>query len=428
VKKSKPTVLRREEHTVSRRDINPDALKVLYRLHRAGYKAYLVGGGVRDLLLGRHPKDFDISTNAHPRQIKKLFRNCFLIGRRFRLAHIRFGDHVVETSTFRRDPPPEGDGHFRSRDNTFGTPAEDARRRDFTINGLFYDIRDFSVIDYVGGLPDLERGVVRCIGDPNVRFQEDPVRMLRAVRFASRLGFRMERRTYKALCRYRGELAKASKPRLVEEVYKLFGFGAGEAAFRLLHETRLLDVMMPQLAEDLKHSRTQAALMWRMLAALDADEAVVSPPSQPLMLGALLYAGVERQLTRARAHGQRVEVAALARDVLQPMALEMQMPKRVFYRIVQMIAAVDRMCQAGQRRYSRHRMLSLEQFPESLALFQLAVRAQDGRDAATLDEWLTLFAEQGQAPQPAQRRRPRRRPRRRRPRGGSGRRGPSAPA
>ena len=167
---------------------------MLYRLRTAGYKGYLVGGSVRDLLLSRSPKDFDIGTDAHPQALRKLFRNCRMIGRRFRLAHILFANgKVVEVATFRRPPDPvtEGKGPdlLQTSDNTFGTPREDALRRDFTINGLFYDISDFSVIDYVGGLEDLEAGLIRTIGDPDIRFREDPVRMMRAVEFASRLGF-----------------------------------------------------------------------------------------------------------------------------------------------------------------------------------------------------------------------------------------------
>src|ERR1043166_4451208 len=200
---TEPRIVPREAHTLSRKDIDPDALKVLYRLRQFDHTAYLVGGSVRDLLLGRRPKDFDIGTSAHPYQVKKLFRNCWIIGRRFRLAHVKFGQKVIEVATFRRqvapgeevvqdgvpapDPTtPEGE-HLIHHDNTFGTPEEDAFRRDFTINALFYDIADFSVIDYVGGLDDLHAGLVRAIGDPDVRLREDPVRMIRAIALAGRL-------------------------------------------------------------------------------------------------------------------------------------------------------------------------------------------------------------------------------------------------
>src|SRR3954464_6832 len=205
---SDPVIVPRAEHPISRSQVDADALKVLYRLHQNGYVAYLVGGSVRDLLLGRHPKDFDIGTSAHPYQVKKLFRNCWIIGRRFRLAHVKFGQKVIEVATFRRqlapgeevvaegvpapDPSTAEGRHLVHHDNTFGTPEEDPFRRDFTVNALAYDIADFSIIDYVGGLEDLAARVVRSIGDPEVRIHEDPVRMLRAVALASRLGFTID--------------------------------------------------------------------------------------------------------------------------------------------------------------------------------------------------------------------------------------------
>src|SRR6266478_6933727 len=203
-----PRIIPRDAHTVSRRDIDSDALKVLYRLRQFEHVAYLVGGSVRDLLLGRRTKDFDIGTSAHPYQVKKLFRNCWIIGRRFRLAHIKFGSKVIEVATFRRqvaageevvqdgvpapDPStPEGE-HLIHHDNTFGTPEEDAFRRDFTINALAYDIATFAIIDFVNGLDDLRAGIIRSIGDPLVRFKEDPVRMLRAIALAARLNFTID--------------------------------------------------------------------------------------------------------------------------------------------------------------------------------------------------------------------------------------------
>src|SRR3954466_16149316 len=237
-----PRIVPRQEHTISRADIDPDALKVLYRLRQYDHTAYLVGGSVRDLLLGRRPKDFAIGTSAHPYQVKKLFRNCWIIGRRFRLAHVKFGPKVIEVATFRRqvavgeevvqdgvpapDPStPEGE-HLIHRDNTFGTPEEDAFRRDFTINALFYDIADFSVIDYVGGLEDLQAKVVRSIGDPDVRLCEDPVRMLRAIALAARLDFDIERDTLEAVRFLRGEIVKSSPARILDEIYKILRQGA----------------------------------------------------------------------------------------------------------------------------------------------------------------------------------------------------------
>ncbi len=227
---NQPIIIPRSDHPISRQQLDPDCLKVLYRLHRHGYKAYLVGGSVRDLLLERQPKDFDIGTDATPNQIKKLFRNCFLVGRRFRLAHIRFAGHkLIEVATFRRQPEPHElpdnqDDHFFFVQNVFGTPAEDAARRDFTINALFYDIGNFSVIDYLGGIEDLEKKRLRSIGDPHVRFVEDPVRMLRAIEFAARLNFTIDPEIYAAIEEHKALLATAAPARVREEIMALFHY------------------------------------------------------------------------------------------------------------------------------------------------------------------------------------------------------------
>lgn len=198
------TIIPREQHAISRKDISENALKVLYRLNKAGYEAYLVGGGVRDLLLGKKPKDFDVTTNATPDQVRKLFRNCRLVGRRFRLAHVMFGPEIIEVATFRghhegsesdRTTSQRGQNGMLLRDNIFGSIEEDAQRRDFTINSLYYSVADFTVRDYVGGMQDLQEGVIRLIGNPETRYREDPVRMLRAVRFAAKLNMRISPET-----------------------------------------------------------------------------------------------------------------------------------------------------------------------------------------------------------------------------------------
>jgi poly(A) polymerase len=283
-----PVIVPRSEHPISRSQVDADALKVLYRLHQNGYMAYLVGGSVRDLLLGRHPKDFDIGTSAHPYQVKRLFRNCWIIGRRFRLAHVRFGPKTIEVATFRRqvsvaeqeaadaaddvlasvpDSVPlsnEDRDRLVHRDNTFGTPEEDAFRRDFTINALFYDIGTFSIIDYTGGLDDLRAGLIRSIGDPAERFQEDPVRMLRAVAMAARLDFRIDAPIDDAIAAHRDDIARSAPARLVEEFYKLLRSGSAEKAFRMLAARRLLEPIAPEL-----QTRGGDAL-WESLGALDA--------------------------------------------------------------------------------------------------------------------------------------------------------------
>lgn len=241
-----PLILKRDQHLISRQQIDEDCLKVLYRLHRNGFKSYLVGGSVRDLLLGRTPKDFDIGTDATPNQIKRLFRNCFLVGRRFRLAHIRFaGNKVVEVATFRREVSPEelpddpGD-HLHFVQNLFGTPCEDAYRRDFTINALFYNIADFSVIDHIGGLADLKQRQIRVIGDPLVRFVEDPVRMLRAIEFAARLDFNLCADIIPAIEKHRELLATAAPARVREEIMALFRYGIAAPVLRRCRELGML--------------------------------------------------------------------------------------------------------------------------------------------------------------------------------------------
>jgi poly(A) polymerase len=299
-------IIPRSEHPISRRDIDPDALKVLYRLQQFNYTAYLVGGSVRDLLLERRPKDFDVGTAAHPYQIKKLFRNCWIIGRRFRLAHVKFGNKAIEVATFRRnilpgtenepattEPPAAGDVESPAdllirHDNTFGTPEEDAFRRDFTINALFYDIATFAIIDYVGGLQDLRDRLIRSIGDPRQRFQEDPVRMLRAVAFAARLGFRLDPPIVAAIREHRGLIADASPARLIEEYYKVLRSGAAEKTFRLLAEHGLLETITPEIHK----GAAEAEALWQALTDLDhyrqRFDSIPEQLTNPVLLGTLL--------------------------------------------------------------------------------------------------------------------------------------------
>jgi poly(A) polymerase len=306
-----PRIIPRAEHPLSRRDVDPDALRVLYRLRQFNYTAYLVGGSVRDLLIGRRPKDFDIGTSAHPYQVKKLFRNCWIIGRRFRLAHVKFGSKVIEVATFRRqvaageevvqdgvpapvhDPVPHpadeiilDPDHLIHRDNTFGTPEEDAFRRDFTINALFYDIATFSIIDYVGGLDDLRSGIVRAIGDPEVRFREDPVRMMRAVALAARLDFTIDQPVLDAIHLHRHEIARSSAPRLLEEYYKILRGGSSERTFRELAKLGLIE----PISAELHHGAAES--LWQSLAALDAYrrrfEAAPDTLTNAILLGSLI--------------------------------------------------------------------------------------------------------------------------------------------
>ena len=250
------TVIPREQHTISRKDISENALKVLYRLNKAGYEAYLVGGGVRDLLLGKKPKDFDVTTNATPDQVRKLFRNCRLVGRRFRLAHVMFGPEIIEVATFRghhEDQPADrttsqrGQNGMLLRDNIFGSIEDDAQRRDFTINSLYYSVADFSVRDYVGGMQDLEEGVIRLIGNPETRYREDPVRMLRAVRFAAKLHMRISPETAEPIARLATLINDVPPARLFEESLKLLQAGHGFDTYQLLREYSLFQPLFPTI-------------------------------------------------------------------------------------------------------------------------------------------------------------------------------------
>jgi poly(A) polymerase len=246
-----PLIISRTKHLISRRMIDEEALKVLYRLHRHGFLSYLVGGSVRDLLLGKSPKDFDVATNAHPHEINALFKNSRIIGRRFRLVHVFFkGGKIIEVSTFRSQSEFEevqtDEGNI-IRIDSFGTPEEDALRRDITINGLFYNIADFSIIDYVGGMADLERRVIRTIGDPDERFQQDPVRMIRVIRHAARTGFSIKDQTYQAILQHREEIRKCSPSRLRDEFLRELKEGVAGPSLQLMLQTGLLFSLFPDL-------------------------------------------------------------------------------------------------------------------------------------------------------------------------------------
>jgi poly(A) polymerase len=295
-------IIPREQHTISRKNISKAALRVLYRLNEAGYTAYLVGGAVRDLLLGGHPKDFDVATSATPDEVKKLFRNCRLIGRRFRLAHVVFGAEIIEVATFRgtNEESGEGDRHIVDgrivRDNVWGSIEEDALRRDFRFNAMYYDISDFSVRDYVGGMQDLEDRVLRLIGDPALRYREDPVRMLRAARLAAKLGFRIDAEASAPFAELGPLLMEVAPARLFDESLKLFLSGHGLKSFRMLERCGLLKFVFPATARALK--RGDEALRTLVEQGLDnTDKRIAEGKSvTPAFLFAVLLWGEVRDL------------------------------------------------------------------------------------------------------------------------------------
>ena len=447
---SEPVIVSRSEHSISRKQIDPDALKVLYRLHQNDYVAYLVGGSVRDLLLGRRPKDFDIGTSAHPYQVKRLFRNCWIIGRRFRLAHVRFGSKTIEVATFRRqvsaqelaapdesapiplgdgtaDGPDEGADRLVHRDNTFGTPEEDAFRRDFTVNALFYDIATFSIIDYTGGLRDLRDGIIRSIGNPVERFQEDPVRMLRAVTMAARLGFRIDPPIDAAIASHGGDLARSAPARLMEEFYKLLRSGAAEPAFRMLAERRLLDTIAPELQEgatdrlwtslaavdayrkrfeDIPDTLTNAILLGTLLIPLGHSLRSLSPPPLPeIEVDAAADAGQPEQAGRSRRGFDRRKEPRLSLGML-PLA------RRDVERLRQILGLQRRLADMGLSPRARRGLMHRAPFREALTWLEI-----HGQAPEVLEHWRgfieaasTFEGEpEGEMPRPRRRRRRRRR-------------------
>jgi poly(A) polymerase len=428
-----PRIRPRSEHPISRSRIDPDALKVLNRLDGAGYRGYLVGGSVRDLLLSRTPKDFDIGTDAQPSALRKLFRNCRMIGRRFRLAHILFANgKVVEVATFRRRPDPVLDekGHalLQTSDNTFGTPREDALRRDFSINGLFYNISDFSIIDYVGGLDDLEAGLVRTIGDPDIRFQEDPVRMMRAVEFASRLGFAITPDSYEAILRHRKEIVKSAPPRVTEELAQTLRGGHALPTLLLLREVGLLDVLLPELAAVLRqidpdHAHGTGHLFWALLDVLDAERRRGRIFEDPVLFG-LVYLPIVRARVRDIAPDGDPDpnrLATIIEDVVTPLAFRMSLPRAAADRIKQALAMVGKLSHRPDAKIATRRFAMRDAFPAALDIFELTAMAT-GRGQELVRDWRGLQAriararESGEIPPP-----PPPPPRRRRRRGGKGR-------
>ncbi|GEM_PF-308555 len=418
-----PRVVPRPDHTISRKNIDANAVQVLYRLHRAGHTAYLVGGGVRDLLLGLKPKDFDICTDATPQQVRRLCSNCMIIGRRFRLCHVRFGWQTIEVATFRGkgealelDEAKTDHGQTPLDENVFGTAQEDALRRDFTINGLFYDIGTFALIDYVGGLDDLQKKLIRTIGDPAARFREDPVRMMRAVKFAARLGFAFEEGTRAAFEECKGALFAANPSRMLEEWYRLLNRGSALKSIQGMRETGLLEQLLPSLSGE------DAATSDRWLAALDAFEESFRPLPNALALAGLFGPRIEKALALTGSEGEEALHAAWIS--LEEDLKRLQVSRKDRGILMRMLLSQWHFAGEPDAKFAARGY-----FPASLDFFELAGRAIPGRerDLSVLPAWRTLEAETprqaieaevgGPASEGGD---PRRRRRRRRSRGGRG--------
>jgi len=398
-----PTILERAQHPVSRRDIDPNVLKVLYRLIGAGHIAYLVGGGVRDLMMGRRPKDFDVATSAHPNQVRELFRNSRLIGRRFRLVHVFFGSQNIEVATFRRrsEELPESDDPLIRHDNTFGTPEEDAFRRDFTVNALFYDPATFQVIDYAEGVADLRAGLIRTIGHPEVRMREDPVRMIRAVRFAVKLGFEIEPATRAAMEVHRGDLIKAAVPRLVEETFRTLTLAGADQAFTLLERLGILELLLPFVAEHLAAGDPARERTVRNLAAMGRALEAGRELSRPFVLSSLF----------ADYHLSRPHDAA-SQDRF---ALVEALRARGFSKAdtEHMRLLLEALTHITTRSRTLRRLTGRPYFDEARHLWEL-VAPSVAKDPAALDALLAAPSRPPAGPRPGRRRRRRRGGRRRR--------------
>lgn len=366
-----PRILPRPSHNISRKSIDPDALNVLYHLKRKGYKAYLVGGCVRDILLNLTPKDFDVCTDASPSRVRKMFRNCRLIGRRFRLAHIIFRrNKIIEVSTFRREPDCLLETEDR-RDLTihsnryYGTPAEDARRRDFTINALFYNIRDFSIIDYVKGMDDLENKVVRVIGDPDKRFYEDPVRMMRGVEFTARLGFSLEPDTLEGIKRCKGEIQHGSPARIKEEVLAILQGGHGYSCFSLFFDTGLFTFLFPDF-QPWEDRQTQCLLA--ILNQVDISIAAGKIPLDHLCLAAFLWPFMSERLEREEIrHLNGLDF--FLRDHINPFCCHFHLSVHCRHLIKEIYRAVWRM-KRGIGYKGEARLIRKDFFPEAMTLFR----------------------------------------------------------
>lgn len=390
-----PTIIPRSEHSISRAAINPNALKVLYRLHGAGYAAYLVGGCVRDLLFGYRPKDFDIVTDARPEEVRKLFKNCRLIGKRFRLAHIVFDKEIIEVATFRTHHEKAQEQHGKIshhgmilRDNVYGSIEDDVWRRDFTINALYYNIADFSVVDYAGGMHDIEDKLLRIIGDPEQRFTEDPIRLLRAVRFLGKLNLHVSPETETLLNQLSHLLEHVSSARLFQEVLKLFQEGATASTFQLLQKYHLFEQLFPQTAPLLGQSETKI-LLDEALAATDARIHAGKTISPAFLLAVLLWRPILQHALQLEAENIHTFVALekALQTVLHNQTKQLAMPRAL-------LIPIREICMLQHQFTYRHgsRPYRLLEHPRFRAAYDLLLlRKKAGEPVTEIADWWTAF-------------------------------------
>ncbi len=397
---AEPVLIPRPDHPISRKDVSKNALKVLYRLRDNGYDAYLVGGCIRDLVLEHSPKDFDVATNASPDQIKKAFRNCRLIGRRFRLAHIVFGREIIEVATFRSGHSDAGknDAHTDAqgrilRDNVYGTLEEDVLRRDFTINALYYNIEDFSIVDFVGGMRDLNDGVIRLLGDPETRYREDAVRALRAARFAAKLDFTLHPATAEPLPRVGEWLAQIPAARLFEEVLKLFQSGHAIRSLEELQRYDLLRFLFASLDKRLKDEHLLSTTLTTLaLKNTDLRVAQEKPITPAFLYAALLWPDIQIRAAEIGAQENLPPVPAIhaaADEVLAEQVRQTALPKRFSMPAREIWAMQPRLEQ-----YTGKRALKNLEHPRFRAGYDLLVlRANAGEPLKEMADWWTEIQE-----------------------------------
>ncbi len=382
-----------EEHQLSIGKVDPDALYVMEKLRANGHTAYLVGGSVRDLLLEKKPKDFDISTSAEPDQIKQLFRNCILIGRRFRLAHIRFGRKVLEVSTFRAGDP-DNDALI-VRDNIWGSPEEDVLRRDFTINGLFYDPASQEIIDYVGGYPDLQKKFLRTIGQPYIRFRQDPVRMLRMLKFQARFGFEVDPAARIALLECRQEIAKSSPARVQEELLRMLESGASELFFRLMAEHGFIHLMMPAFGEYMESSESEEVFSY--LKEVDSAAHDVSQPAfaRSVLLSCLVFPLLEKRIATRYVDRERIphlgeisqEAFEQINEIFHPF---FHLSRRIKGSMISILTSQYRLTPIEKKKARRIRLPNDPEFLNALKFFEMRC-ALEPAYKAIWEEWASAM-------------------------------------
>lgn len=406
-----------ETHQLPIQKVDVHALYVMEKLKQAGFVAYLVGGSVRDLLLNRVPKDYDISTSAKPEEIKKLFNNCILIGRRFRLAHVRFGKKILEVSTFRAGDPENEE--LILRDNVWGYPEEDALRRDFTINGLFYDPSNQTIIDYVGGYADIEKKLIRTIGQPFIRFKQDPVRMLRLLKFQARFGFDVDPDAHIALVECREEIVKSSPARIVEEMLRMLESGASRSFIELLTHHGLMNHLLPEIANFIEKEK-ESDLIYSFLQEIDSIflDPTVENLDRSVLLSSLTYPLLEKRLKTQYLDREHIPHLGQVQELIRDLITEMyegffMVPRRLRISVNNILMGQYRFTPLQKKKGLRKRVPKDSDFPLSLKFLNLRACLEPGLKQI-YDEWYESYASMPREEESSPARKPRRRRRSRR--------------